>query len=96
MRVAQEYTTVMPELGRLLLSQHLPSIDGKEVTVDEFGAAVEAAHERIQSKKVFLDLQVVRPDYVQFLIDREAWETFCKCMIYRFQIYFGIFKLIVS
>ncbi|KAJ8070948.1 hypothetical protein OCU04_001306 [Sclerotinia nivalis] len=76
-RTPKKYETVLPELGRLLLSQHLPSVDGKVVTVDEFAAAVEKATAHIQSKKVFLQLQILRPDYIQFLIDREAWETFC-------------------
>ncbi|RAL62872.1 hypothetical protein DID88_004713 [Monilinia fructigena] len=76
-RTSKIYQTVLPELGRLLLSQHLPSVDGKEVTVDEFAATVEKATELIHSKKAFLQLQIVRPDYVQFLIDREAWEVFC-------------------
>ncbi|KAB8304022.1 hypothetical protein EYC80_005370 [Monilinia laxa] len=76
-RTSKIYQTVLPELGRLLLSQHLPSVDGKEVTVDEFAATVEKATKLIHSKKVFLQLQIVRPDYVQFLIDREAWEAFC-------------------
>lgn len=71
------YETVLPELGRLLLSQQLPSIDGKNVTVDEIAAAVEKAIAHIKSKRVFLQLQILRPDYIQFLIDREAWETFC-------------------
>ncbi|CAD6443271.1 69c89a03-5eae-41f9-83be-81a990a603dd [Sclerotinia trifoliorum] len=74
---SKTYKTVIPELGRLLLGQHLPSIDGKAVTVDEFASAVEKATAQIQSKKVFLQLQILRPDYVQFLVDREAWETFC-------------------
>ncbi|ESZ94143.1 hypothetical protein SBOR_5464 [Sclerotinia borealis F-4128] len=76
-RASRTYQTVLPELGRLLLSQHLPSVDGKVVTVDEFAAVVEKSTELIRSKKLFLQLQIFRPDYVQFLIDREAWETFC-------------------
>ncbi|KAF7868397.1 hypothetical protein EAF04_004929 [Stromatinia cepivora] len=76
-RTSKTYETVLPELGRLLLSQHLPSVDGRTVTVDKFAAAVEKATAYIQSKKVFLQLQILRPDYIQFLIDREAWETFC-------------------
>ncbi|KAF7922357.1 uncharacterized protein EAE97_011099 [Botrytis byssoidea] len=76
-RMPKLYVSVLPDLARLLLSQHLPSVDGKTVTVDEFAAAVEKAKAYIHSKKVFLQLQLLRPDYVQFLVDREAWETFC-------------------
>lgn len=80
-RMPKLYESVLPNLGRLLLSQHLPSVDDKTVTVDEFAAVVERAKSHIHSKKVFLQLQLLRPDYVQFLIDREAWETFCKYSI---------------
>ncbi|TGO46411.1 hypothetical protein BOTNAR_0589g00090 [Botryotinia narcissicola] len=76
-RMPKLYVSVLPNLARLLLSQHLPSENGKTVTVDEFAAAVEKAKAYIHSKKVFLQLQLLRPDYVQFLVDREAWETFC-------------------
>ncbi|KAF7913442.1 hypothetical protein BELL_0064g00130 [Botrytis elliptica] len=76
-RMPKLYESVLPDLGRLLLSQHLPSVDGKTVTVDEFAAAVEKAKSHVHSKKVFLQLLILRPDYVQFLVDREAWETFC-------------------
>ncbi|KAI9647664.1 hypothetical protein NHQ30_004049 [Ciborinia camelliae] len=74
---SRPYQSVLPELGRRLLSQHLLSVDGKVVTVDEFAAAVEKSTRLIQSKKVFRQLQILRPDYIQFLIDRETWETFC-------------------
>lgn len=80
-RMPKLYESVLPNLGRLLLSQHLPSVDDKIITVDEFAAVVEKAKSHIYSKKVFLQLQLLRPDYVQFLIDREAWETFCKYSI---------------
>ncbi|TGO47730.1 hypothetical protein BCON_0265g00030 [Botryotinia convoluta] len=76
-RMPKLYESVLPDLGRLLLSQHLLSVGGKTVTVDEFAAVVEKATSNIHSKKVFLQLQLLRPDYVQFLVDREAWETFC-------------------
>ncbi|THV46701.1 hypothetical protein BGAL_0366g00080 [Botrytis galanthina] len=76
-RMPKLYKSVLPNLGRLLLSQHLPSVDDKTITVDEFAAVVEKAKSHIHSKKVFLQLQLLRPDYVQFLIDRKAWETFC-------------------
>ncbi|TGO37988.1 hypothetical protein BHYA_0084g00190 [Botrytis hyacinthi] len=76
-RMPKLYESVLPNLGRLLLSQHLPSVDDKTVTVDEFAAVVEKAKSHIHSKKVFLQLHILRPDYVQFLVDREAWETFC-------------------
>ncbi|KAF5875855.1 uncharacterized protein Bfra_002251 [Botrytis fragariae] len=76
-RMPKLYESVLPDLARLLLSQHLPSVDGKTVTVDEFAAVVEKATANIHSKRVFLQLQLLRPDYVQFLVDRQVWETFC-------------------
>ncbi|KAF7898871.1 uncharacterized protein EAF01_008084 [Botrytis porri] len=76
-RTPELYESVIPDLARLLLSQHLPSVDGKGVTVDEFAAVVEKATANIHSKRVFLQLQLLRPDYVQFLVDQQVWETFC-------------------
>lgn len=75
---SKPYESVLPELGRLLLSQHLPSIDGKVITVDDFSAAVQKATNYINDKKVFAQLRIDRPDYIQYLIDREVWEAFCK------------------
>ncbi|KAF7960193.1 hypothetical protein EAE96_001791 [Botrytis aclada] len=76
-RMPKLYESVLPDLGRILLSQHLPSVDGKTVTVDEFAVVVQRATSHIHSKKVFLQLQLLRPDYVQYIVDREVWETFC-------------------
>ncbi|TEY86529.1 hypothetical protein BOTCAL_0006g00090 [Botryotinia calthae] len=76
-RMPKLYDSVVPHLARLLLDQKLPSVDGKTVTAHEFSAAVEKATSNINSKKVFLQLQLLRPDFVQFLMDREVWETFC-------------------
>ncbi|TGO25487.1 hypothetical protein BPAE_0079g00340 [Botrytis paeoniae] len=76
-RVPKLYESVLPDLGRLLLSQHLPSVDGKTVTVDEFSAVMEKLRANIHNKKIFLQLQLLRPDYVQFLVDQQVWETFC-------------------
>ncbi|KAM0135202.1 hypothetical protein ACHAQE_005275 [Botrytis cinerea] len=76
-RMPKVYESVTPHLARLLLEQKLLSVDGKTVTVDEFSSAVEKATSNINSKKIFLQLQLLRPDFVQFLMDREVWETFC-------------------
>lgn len=77
-RMPKVYESVTPHLARLLLEQKLLSVDGKTVTVDEFSSAVEKATSNINSKKIFLQLQLLRPDFVQFLMDREVWETFCE------------------